>query len=136
MRKIAGRSLLVLGVAGCLLPIVPGIPFLIAGAARLWELLVLLAVFGVAGGVFYPAATGLVPLTVGPELLQQANALRGLSQSAGIVAGPALAGVVIASASPGWAVAADAGDHNLRRLADVDRHTLAIDQLGALRAHA
>lgn len=35
MRKIAGRSLVALGVAGCLLPVVPGIPFLIAGAALL-----------------------------------------------------------------------------------------------------
>ena len=35
VRKIAGRSLIALGVAGCLLPVVPGIPFLIAGAALL-----------------------------------------------------------------------------------------------------
>ena len=88
-----------LAVAGALL---------IAGDARIWQLAVLLAVFGTAGGFFYPASTGLLPLIVPPEELQQANALRGLSQSAGIVIGPALAGVIIATASPGWAIAVDA----------------------------
>ena len=88
-----------LAVAGALL---------IGGDARIWQLAVLLAVFGTAGGFFYPASTGLLPLIVPPEELQQANALRGLSQSAGIVIGPALAGVIIATASPGWAIAADA----------------------------
>ena len=38
MRSIAGYALLLAGVAGCLLPIVPGIPFLIGGAAILgWD---------------------------------------------------------------------------------------------------
>jgi hypothetical protein len=35
IRKIAGRSLLALGVAGVLLPVIPGTPFLLAGAAVL-----------------------------------------------------------------------------------------------------
>jgi predicted MFS family arabinose efflux permease len=81
---------------------------LIVGGARLWELLVLQAIFGTAGGFFYPASTGLLPLIVRPELLQQANGLRGLSQSAGAVIGPAIAGVLVAAAGPGWALAADA----------------------------
>jgi hypothetical protein len=45
---------------------------------------------------------------VQPESLQQANALRGLSQSTGVIAGPAIAGVLVATAGPGWALAADA----------------------------
>jgi predicted MFS family arabinose efflux permease len=81
---------------------------LIAGDAQLWELLVLQAIFGTAGGFFYPASTGLLPLIVGPEFLQQANGLRGLSQSTGAIAGPAIAGVLVATAGPGWALAADA----------------------------
>lgn len=81
---------------------------LVVGVARLWELLALLAVYGLASGVFYPASTGLLPLTVASEELRQANALRGLSQSAGVIIGPALAGVVVAAASPGWAIVVDA----------------------------
>ena len=81
---------------------------LILGDARLWELLVLQALVGTAGGFFYPASTGLVPLTVRPESLQQASALRGLSQSLGAVAGPAVAGVLVAAAGPGWTLTADA----------------------------
>jgi MFS family permease len=61
-----------------------------------------------AGGFFYPASTGLLPLIVRPELLQQANGLRGLSQSTGAIIGPAFAGVLVATAGPGWALAADA----------------------------
>jgi len=35
LRTIAGVVLLLVGVAGCLLPIMPGIPFLVAGVAVL-----------------------------------------------------------------------------------------------------
>jgi len=55
---------------------------LVTGTARLWELLVLQAAHGAAAAFFDPAATGLVPETVGPGRLQQANALLGLSRSA------------------------------------------------------
>jgi MFS family permease len=46
---------------------------LIAGTAKVWQLLVLQAVVGTASGFFYPAATGLLPLTVPFELLQGAK---------------------------------------------------------------
>ena len=83
---------------------------LIAGSARLWELIVLQAIYGTASAFFQPAIGGLMPLVVTePERLRQANALRGLAQSAGKIAGPAIAGVLVAVASPGWALAADAG---------------------------
>jgi uncharacterized protein YqgC (DUF456 family) len=35
LREISGLALVVLGVAGCLLPIIPGIPFIAAGMAIL-----------------------------------------------------------------------------------------------------
>jgi MFS family permease len=84
---------------------------LISGRAEIWELIVVQAVAGIASAFFYPASTGLVPMTVPPEALQQANALRGISLAAGTVAGPALAGVLVATVGPGWAIAADAATY-------------------------
>jgi hypothetical protein len=81
---------------------------LIAGSAQVWSLAVLAAVNGAGTAFFAPASTGLMPLLVRPDLLQQANALRGLAQSAGMVAGPALAGVLVATAGAGVALAVDA----------------------------
>jgi len=80
----------------------------LTGTAQLWELLVLQATFGAAMALFYPALTGLVPATVRPEALQQANALRAIATSGGQVVGPALGGLVVATAGPGWALVADA----------------------------
>ncbi|MEU8003398.1 MFS transporter [Catellatospora sp. NPDC049111] len=81
---------------------------LLAGTAQIWHLVVLMAVFGTADAFFAPAAGGLMPLIVGPERLQEANALRGLVMSTGLVAGPALAGGLIFLVGPGGAIALDA----------------------------
>ena len=59
---------------------------LLSGAAELWHLAVLIAIYGTAEAFFQPAATGLVPATVSPQRLQQANALLGLSRSIAFVA--------------------------------------------------
>lgn len=81
---------------------------LLGGVAQVWHLVVLMAVFGTADAFFAPAAAGLMPLIVGPERLQEANALRGLIMSTGLVAGPALAGGLIFLVGPGGAIALDA----------------------------
>jgi MFS family permease len=81
---------------------------LISGHARIWELIVLQALHGGAAATFNPASTGLVPSIVTGGRLQQANALRGLAISIGDIAGPVLAGALVAAASPGWAIAVDA----------------------------
>ena len=81
---------------------------LLSGAAHLWQLLILQAIYGCAAGFFRPAATGLVPETVRPALLQQANALMGLTRDVGSIVGPAVAGVVVTLLSPGWGLAVDA----------------------------
>lgn len=82
---------------------------LLAGRATVPELAALAAVYGAANAFFDPAATGLVPETVEPASLQQANALMGLNRSVFAVVGPAVAGVLVATGGPGWAFAADAG---------------------------
>lgn len=81
---------------------------LIAGVAEVWELAALQALRGTASAFFGPASTGLIPQTVSPEHLQEANALRALVAAAGNIAGPAIAGVLVAIAGAGWALGADA----------------------------
>jgi predicted MFS family arabinose efflux permease len=80
---------------------------LITGRAEVWHLMVLMAVYGAAQAFFDPASTGLVPETVSRARLQQANGLLQLSRSTANVLGPAIAGVLVATAGPGWAFAAD-----------------------------
>ncbi|WP_457030509.1 MFS transporter [Kitasatospora sp. P5_F3] len=81
---------------------------LIAGVAEVPHLVVLMAVFGSASAFFMPAATGLLPLVVPAERLREANALRGLVLSSGMVVGPAVAGALVFLAGPGGALALDA----------------------------
>jgi MFS family permease len=90
---------------------------LISGTAQLWHVVVLQAIVGGASAFFYPASTGIVPATVPGELLQQANGLRGVAMAVGNVAGPALSGVIVAAASPGWALAADSATFLVSALA-------------------
>jgi MFS family permease len=81
---------------------------LISGQAEVWHLAALFAIFGTADAFFSPAIAGLLPLTVQPHNLQAANGLRSLVMSTGMVLGPAVAGVLIAVAGPGYALALDA----------------------------
>jgi predicted MFS family arabinose efflux permease len=81
---------------------------LISGQATIWQLVVTQAVYGTATAFFNPASTGLMPMVISPGRLHHANALRGIAMAVGSVAGPALAGVLVAASSPGWALAVDA----------------------------
>jgi predicted MFS family arabinose efflux permease len=86
---------------------------LISGHARIWELALLQVVHGAATAFFTPASTGLIPMTVSTERLQQANGLRALSMSSASIAGPALGGLLVATIGAGWALAADASSFAL-----------------------
>ncbi len=79
----------------------------LTGNASVWNLVALLIVYGIGGGMVIPAEVGLVPQTVSPARLQQANALQGLSRNLTGVLGPAVGGVIVVGASPGLALAAD-----------------------------
>jgi MFS family permease len=83
---------------------------LVAGAATPLVLGALVVLYGTAEAFFQPAFTGLLPQTVShPGQLQPANAVRGLSFSVAAVAGPALAGLLVAASGPGAAFLFDAG---------------------------
>jgi len=82
---------------------------LVADAASPVTLGVLAALYGAADAFFQPAFTGLLPQTVShPGQLQAANALRGLSFSVSSIAGPMLAGILVAAIGAGAALLFDA----------------------------
>jgi MFS family permease len=81
---------------------------LLTGSAHLWELAALQAVYGTARAFFDPAALSVVPQTVDAGQLQRANSLIALTGNISAVAGPAVAGVIVAAAEPGWGLAFDA----------------------------
>jgi predicted MFS family arabinose efflux permease len=81
---------------------------LVMGHARIWELVALQAVHGTATAFFRPASGGIVPQTVSPERLHQANGLMWGAIGVAGFAGPAIAGVALATVGAGWAILGDA----------------------------
>ena len=69
---------------------------LITGSAQIWHIAVGAAVIGAASAFFLPASSGLVPQTISPGRLQQANALMSLSRGVTGIFGPPISGLVIA----------------------------------------
>ena len=80
---------------------------LLSGGMELWMFAATAALFGAASAFFGPASTGLVAETASRARLQQANALIGISESATFIAGPALAGALVATVGPAWVFAVD-----------------------------
>jgi predicted MFS family arabinose efflux permease len=81
---------------------------LLAGDARIWPLMCLQALNGTASAMFTPAVSRLIQETTPADLRQAANALRAMSQSATMIAGPAVSTLLILTVGPSWAVMADA----------------------------
>jgi MFS family permease len=73
-----------------------------------WIIGVLAVAQGAAGAAFLPASTGLVPAIITPDNLQQANQLQQVATAATSIVGPALAGVLVVTTNPGWAILLDA----------------------------
>ena len=82
---------------------------LLSHHASIPALAVFAAVNGASSAFFFPASYGIVPQTVPPPLLQQANAMLRLGQTATSTRGAAIGGHRRRGArAPGWAIAADA----------------------------
>ena len=82
---------------------------LLVGSAEIWMLAALAAVYGTADAFFWPAMNGLLPETIESDVLQEANALLGRTQSVSNILGPVIAGILIAVVNPGGAILLDAG---------------------------
>ena len=81
---------------------------LAAGVMTWWMFVISAVLFGGATAFFSASSTGFVPAIVKVEDLHRANALVGLSRSATEILGPAVSGIVVASAGPAWVFALDA----------------------------
>ncbi len=79
----------------------------VLGHPALLGICTLAAVQGVAGGVFTPAAMGLVPAVANPDNLQQANMLQSMASNVTSVIAPAIGGVLVVTVGGGWAILAD-----------------------------
>jgi len=80
---------------------------LLTGHAAVWNLVVSSAVWGLAAAFFAPASTGIVPETVSPARLQQANALLGLTRNVVGLGAPVLSGLLVAWVGTGIVFASD-----------------------------
>jgi len=85
--------------------------WILLGHPPVWGFMALAALMGVGEAFFSPAMTGIVPQLLSADMLQQGNALNGISTSGGSVLGPAIAGIIIAVSSPGWAIFIDAASY-------------------------
>jgi predicted MFS family arabinose efflux permease len=75
------------------------------GHPQLWQMIGLETLTGAGMAVFYPASQALLPRLVPDRLLQEASALSRLAMNAAQMAGAAVAGLFVAAAGPGWALA-------------------------------
>ena len=79
----------------------------LTGHAEIWHFLVGQLVAGAAMAFTGPASVGLMPTLVPRDQVQSANSLRVTSRNIATIVGPPVAGVLIATSSAGWALAAD-----------------------------
>src|SRR6187431_993492 len=81
---------------------------ILTGNGELWVFIVGALLSGAASAFFGPAIIGLIPQTISPSRLQSGNALLNLSQSTAHMAGPIVAGILVAVVGAGWIFAIDA----------------------------
>lgn len=101
------RLMIVCDVARCLSQALQGV-LLLTGHSNVAVIIALQLVWGSGSAFFRPASTGLVAEIVPATGLQQANGLLGLSENIAYTIGPAISGVLVATAGPGTALVADA----------------------------
>jgi len=99
---------------------------LVTGHASIGTLVALQVARGTAAAFYRPAASAIVPSVVRREDLQPANALLWMAWNLSGVAGPTIAGVLVATVGSGWAILGDSVSFLvaallLQRLDTVDR---------------
>jgi MFS family permease len=87
------------------------------GYPRVWVFVAAAFVVGIGNAFFQPALSGLPVQLVPRDLLGDANALLSAARPAAQVAGPSLAGVLIAVTDPATVIAADAATYAVSAVA-------------------
>jgi MFS family permease len=90
---------------------------LFAGGPPIWLFAALAAGVGVGDAFFQPALTALTVEIAPSHQMGDANALFGMARSGSSVAGPAVAGIVVAVASPAAVIALDAASYAISAVA-------------------
>jgi MFS family permease len=104
-RLLVGTDLLMAGAQAAVAVL------LLTHTAAVWHVAALQVLRGVAFAFFWPASTAIVPDTVNPQSLQQANALLRVSQTGLSTVGALAGGALVAGVGPGWAFAFDAATY-------------------------
>ncbi|MGH8921323.1 MAG: MFS transporter, partial [Actinomycetes bacterium] len=102
---VSGLAALVLGVVG------------LVGSVELWLVLTVTGVLGVTSALDRPIRDALLPEMVGDDLRQNAVALKSAMINVARIAGPAIAGVLIALVGTGWLFAANGVSYGAALLA-------------------
>jgi MFS family permease len=74
---------------------------------RLWEIFLVSGLLASASAMQRPSREALLPRTVRHDELKAANALSSFGMQAGVLVGPMIGGVIVASAGPGWCFLVD-----------------------------
>jgi len=90
---------------------------LFAGRPQIWLFMLLAALVGTGEALFQPALDALTVQIAPGDALASANALTGAATAATAIAGPALAGVLVALAGPAPVIAVDAASYGASMLA-------------------
>jgi MFS family permease len=79
------------------------------GHIRLWELVVMSAIFGIADSFFNPASYAVMPELLEADFLVQGNALNSTSSQMAVgFLGPAVGGTIVGAVGTAWAFGMDA----------------------------
>jgi MFS family permease len=107
------------------------------GAVRLWQMIVIGALYGSAEAFFRPAYTGLIPQTVREADIQSAQALSGLSAELATFVSPALATALLLGVGAAAVFAVDAATFalsaSLLLRVHVRQRGATVERAGALR---
>ena len=77
---------------------------LFTGTASIPAVAALAAVNGASTAFVMPAMQGIIPQLTSPENLQQANAMLSFVRSAVTIGGPVIAGILVTTVGPAWAM--------------------------------